>query len=150
MRRHALITTLTSALVASLIAVAPSSASDLRSPDARDAANAVVLRHAALSELRSPDTRDAADAVVLEHAAQSDLRSPDARDAADGTTQAALAQERYYSSYGTPEPVQVPLARPQSHVDWAPIGIGTGLLLLCIVGVGVIVRTRRTVAAVTR
>ena len=45
-----------------------------------------------------------------------DLRSPDARDAAGGTTQAALAQERYYSSYGTPEPVQVPVVRPRSHL----------------------------------
>ena len=128
MRRHPLIVGLTGALVASLIAVAPSSATDLRSPDARDAAHAVVLRHAA----------------------QSDLRSPDARDAAGGTTQAALAQERYYSSYGTPEPVQVPVVRPRSHFDWAPIGIGTGLLLLCVVGVGVLVRTRRTVPVATR
>jgi hypothetical protein len=139
MRRHALIAGLTSALVASLIAVAPSSANDLRSPDTRDAADAVVLEHAAQSDLRSPDARDAADAVVLQHAAQSDLRSPDTRDVAGGTT-----QERY----GTPDPVQAPVARPQSHFDW----IGGGLLVLCFVavGVGVLVRTRRTVPAVTR
>ena len=128
MRRHAFIAGLTSALVASLIAVAPSSANDLRSPDARDAADAIVLRHAALSDLRSPDTRNVA----------------------DDTTEGAMAQERYYSSYGTPEPVQVPVARPQSHFDWAPIGIGGGLLVLCLVGVGVLVRTRRTIPAVTR
>src|SRR5262245_45752675 len=120
MRRHAFIAGLTSALVASLIAVAPSSANDLRSPDARDA---IVLRHAALSDLRSADTRNVA----------------------DGTTEGALAQERYYSSYGKPVPVQAPVTGPKSHFDWAPIGIGGALLLLCLVGVGVLVRTRRTV-----
>jgi hypothetical protein len=50
-----------------------------------------------------------------------DLRSPDSRDAACAA-KIALAQERYYSSYGEPEP----LAPPQSPVasddtPWLPI-----------------------------
>jgi hypothetical protein len=112
-------------------------------------------------DLRSPDARDAArptkasDSATTNH---QDLRSPDARDAARPTKasdsavsgdqaalRAALAQERYYSSYGEPAPLArtVPTATDDTAggIDTLPfvlslfgallvgVGAGTGLLL---------------------
>jgi hypothetical protein len=73
-----------------------------------------------------------------------DLRSPDARDAAHAKTPAdiaaALAQERYYSSYGDrepldvtaaqyaqqgrPEPATAPAAEPSDGIDSLPFVLG--------------------------
>lgn len=59
-------------------------------------------------------------------ATKQDLRSPDARDAARPKTPAdvtaALAQERYYSSYGDPEPLSLPQpTAPYDETPWLPI-----------------------------
>jgi hypothetical protein len=79
-----------------LIVAAPTAAAqtsqDLRSPDARDAAQATEQQAAGYSDLRSPDARDAALAArqsAESAAASRDLRSPDARDAARGITTAS-------------------------------------------------------------
>jgi hypothetical protein len=78
--RHLVLATLATVLLGLTAAGRPALASDLRSPDARDAATAA---HAALparagTDLRSPDARD----VASEEGPRvsSDLRSPDARE----------------------------------------------------------------------
>jgi hypothetical protein len=69
------------AIVMPAAAGAQTASTDLRSPDARDAALAAVSAQSASTDLRSPDARDAA--LAGEPApARTDLRSPDARDAA--------------------------------------------------------------------
>ena len=51
--------------------------------------------------------------------AQQDLRDPDARAVAN-----ALAQERYYSSYGEPKPLSPPHApAPSDDTPWLPIAL---------------------------
>jgi hypothetical protein len=82
--------------------------------------------------LRSPDTRDAAPATTPSdrNTARPDTTgSPNLTSAADR----ALAQERYYMSYGEPEP----LTRPQSPVPsddtpWLPIALSitAGLVIV--------------------
>jgi hypothetical protein len=119
---------------------------DLRSPDARDAAN-----HAAQNELqrapqpgaqdfRTPDARDAAKhrgLYELDRAPQpgpQDLRSPDARDAARNLP-----------------PVQIPaptveVREPSGGFDWGDAGIGAaGMLALLSLAAGsaLLVSTRR-------
>jgi hypothetical protein len=63
-----------------VIPAAASAQTDLRSPDARDAAVVAATPPASI-DLRSPDARDAA-VVAATAPASIDLRSPDARDAA--------------------------------------------------------------------
>jgi hypothetical protein len=70
-----------------------------------------------------------------------DLRSPDAQDAARAQTQsdvtAAIAQERYYSSYGDPEPVTAPASVTAADTSdgIAPLPFVLGLVSALIVGV---------------
>ena len=114
------------AAVAAPAAVADTSAVDLRSPDARDAA-----RPAAQVDLRSPDARDAA-----RPAAKVDLVSPDARD------------------NGRREPAPIVVTQPalaaSDGFDWAAAGIGAaGLALLLLVG-GAAATTFRTRRAPVR
>jgi hypothetical protein len=84
-----------------------------------------------------------------------DLRMPDTRDAARATTgdkvtpavDAALARERYYASYGAPEP----LAPPRSPVasddtPWLPIALSIAVTL-AIVAAGAAHLSRRGCAA---
>jgi hypothetical protein len=48
----------------------------------------------------------------------------------DATTPAALAQERYYSTYGTPEPLNLPrLAAPSDPTPWLPIALSVAVVL---------------------
>ena len=62
-------------------------------------------------------------------AAQQDLRSPDTRDAAS----AALAPERYFSSYGAPEPVtRTQSPAPSDGTPWLPIALSAGAALAVI------------------
>jgi hypothetical protein len=52
-------------------------------------------------------------------AAQQDLRGPEARDVEN-----ALAQERYYSSYGEPEPLALPQSpAPSGDTPWLLIAL---------------------------
>jgi len=114
------------AAVAAPAAVADTSAVDLRSPDARDAA-----QPAGQVDLRSPDARDAA-----RPAAKVDLVSPDARD------------------NGRREPAPIVVTQPalgaSDGFDWAAAGIGAaGLALLLLVG-GAAATTFRTRRAPVR
>jgi opacity protein-like surface antigen len=75
---------------------------------------------------------------------------PGALTGPDSTSNAARAQERYYSSYGTPAPLSQP-SNPvdDGGIDWSAIGIAIGGAFL-IVGVpmAVLMRTRRRTARV--
>jgi hypothetical protein len=75
--RHLVLATLATVLLGLTAAGRPALASDLRSPDARDAATGAQAAQAT-TDLRSPDARDVA-AAAGRHAS-SDLRSPDARE----------------------------------------------------------------------
>jgi hypothetical protein len=70
-----------------------------------------VLCVGALAPLAAPPNGAAENLRGKTSAPRQDLRSPDSRNAARAA-EIALAQERYYSSYGDPEP----LAPPQSPV----------------------------------
>ena len=100
----------------------PTSAStDLRSPDARDAADgavAVIPTSTTSNDLRSADARDAARVVVANNG--QDLRSPDGRDAA------------------RPSSTPVPSAAPDNGTDWGEIGMITGAVVLALGGVGAV------------
>jgi hypothetical protein len=77
--RHLVLATLATVLLGLTAAGRPALASDLRSPDARDAATAAhAAPPAQASDLRSPDARD----VAREEGPRvsSDLRSPDVRE----------------------------------------------------------------------
>ena len=100
---------------------------------------------AAPQDLRSPDARDA---DAAEHAQTlQDL----ARLRAGGLTgqtskdDAALAQEKYYSSYGKAAPVRRPPAADDG-TPWDAIAAGIVLIAAVAVAVGVAVRTRRRVS----
>jgi hypothetical protein len=70
---------------------------------------------------------------------------PGALTGTDGASDAARAQERYYSSYGDPAPLN-PVSTPvdDGGVDWASIGIVLGGICLLAGTVTVlVVRTRR-------
>jgi len=113
---------------AELAQLAPQVSSDLRTPDARDAAGdaprVVVVSNG--QDLRSPDAGDAARAVVVSNG--QDLRSPDGRDAA------------------RPSPTAVPSAAPDSGTDWGEIGMITGAVVLALGGAGAVfyITRRRT------
>jgi hypothetical protein len=80
-------------------------------------------------------------AVSAPAATPRDLRSPDAR---------ALAQERYYSSYGSPvAATPAPVAEPPGRDGIAPLPFVLALAGAVIVGIGVstAVQARRRVAA---
>jgi hypothetical protein len=96
---------------------------DVRTPDARDAGKTTVVVQS--QDVRSPDARDAGKTTTVVS------RVPDARDI-------ALAQERSYSSYGSPKPIPVVhTATPAtSDFDWPSAGIGAGALaLIALLGV---------------
>ena len=59
----------------------------------------------------------------------------------DRATNAARAQESYYSSYGDPAPLSVAPA-DDGGVDWASIGIAVGGSCL-VIGAGIALVTRR-------
>ena len=108
---------------------------DLRSPDARDAAQSTTSG----IDLRSPDARDAArgpaGSDVAKTSEVTDLRSPDARDAADTSTFKP-------GGASTPHIVRV----TSSGFEWSDAGIGAaamlGLIALC-GGVLLLVSSRR-------
>ena len=84
--------------------------SDLRSPDARDAALQAAQPQVA-QDLRSPDARDAAVQAAETPQVAQDLRSPDARDVGRVST-----------------PVQQPVVEirevPSNGFDWGDAGLG--------------------------
>jgi hypothetical protein len=59
----------------------------------------------------------------------------------DSASNAARAQESYYSSYGDPAPLSVAPA-DDGGVDWASIGIALGGICL-VVSAGIVLVTRR-------
>ncbi len=70
---------------------------------------------------------------------------PGALTGTDSASNAARAQERYYSSYGDPAPL-TPLSQPADDggIDWTSIGIALGATcLLAGAVVALVTRTRR-------
>jgi hypothetical protein len=115
------IATLAAVLATAAVVPAASAANtDLRSPDARDAAGgapaAIPATSTANTDLRSPDARDAARVVVVNNG--QDLRSPDRRDAAP------------------PSSTPVPSATPDNGTDWGEIGMITGAVVLALGSIG--------------
>ena len=112
-----------------------STGKDLRSPDARDAAQSTT----SVIDLRSPDARDAARGPAASDVAKTseitDLRSPDARDATGISTSKP-------DPASTPHVVQV----ASNGFEWSDAGIGAaamlGLIALC-GGVLLLVSSRR-------
>ena len=132
-------------------------ADDLRSPDARDTAQSHVETAAQpAQDLRSPDARDVVqgwstvsasgltvvDALtgVAPAGANEQTRAALAQEryyssygepgTTDAATSAALAQERYYSSYGEPEPLTVADApEPSDDAQWLPIALSVSVAL---------------------
>jgi hypothetical protein len=124
--------TITAAVVASLaVPAAASAATDLVSPDARDAGQATTVTLRRTTQVVTLDARHAASAVPT------DLRSPDVR-------------------FGQPDgSVAPPLVRtvdvPQKGFQWGDAGVGAAAVLsLLMLGLGVAVlathgrRARRT------
>ena len=106
---------------AAMVPAASAASTDLRSPDARDAAGgavAVIPTTSASTDLRSPDARDAARVVVVSNG--QDLRSPDGHDAA------------------RPSSTPVPSAVPDNGTDWGEIGMITGAVVLALAGAGAV------------
>jgi hypothetical protein len=152
-RKHTLTGTLAALAVGAAVA-APAGAqpTDLRSPDAKDAARPAITQ-----DLRSPDAthlpqpvsardRRSLDAKVVR---TQDLRSPDAKESWAPTSAAGLraeAQERYYSSHGLPAHVPPAAEVASDGFEWGTAGIGlatgAGLALLSLGGVAI---TRRRV-----
>jgi hypothetical protein len=126
MSRKTLKTIATLAAVLGTAAVVPATSAantDLRSPDARDAATAVPATSSTGSDLRSPDSRDAARVVVVNNG--QDLRSPDGRDAA------------------RPSSTPVPSTTPDNGTDWGEIGMITGGVVLALGGIGAVLYVTR-------
>jgi hypothetical protein len=90
---------------------------DLRSPDARDAAPTSSLAGTTSQDLRTPDARDAARTSSLAGTTSQDLRTPDARDAAGPGV-----------IHSAPQPVSaVPTPAPSSPGDatpWLTLALG--------------------------
>jgi hypothetical protein len=79
--------------------------------------------------LRSPDTRDAAPATTP---SDRNTARPDTAGSPNLTTAAdrALAQERYYMSYGEPEPLTLPQSPvPSDDTPWLPIALSITAVL---------------------
>ena len=124
------------AVAVAALAAPAALATDLRSPDTRDAA--LAAREAAVQlDLRSPDTRDAADAIRAASASSraGDLRSPDTRDRAAGRLAPAST-----------DITEITVHQPGGF-DWSDAGLGAaggaGLILL-LVGTWLLVRHGRT------
>jgi hypothetical protein len=116
---------------------------DLRSPDARDAALASQTR--SYQDLRSPDARDAG--IAAQAREYQDLRSPDARDAT------VVAQAQGYQDLRSPDARDIgrvpstpsPTPAPTDNgTAWDEIGIvAGGVLLLMGLGTFAVVGRRR-------
>jgi hypothetical protein len=121
--------------------------SDLRSPDARDAATQAAETPQVAQDLRSPDARDAATQAAETPQVAQDLRSPDARDAA---IQAAKPTPQVAQDLRSPDardagrispPVQQPVVEirevPSNGFDWGDAGIGAaGILAMLSIAAG--------------
>jgi hypothetical protein len=128
-RRLQLATAAVLALAVAAFVVPAASATDLRSPDTREAAM-VMERSPAVMDLRSPDTRDAASSSK-QIAAVVDLRSPDTRAAATAEQPGpALIDLRSPDSrdaargYRPPLENEVVRVVEPSAFDWRDAGIG--------------------------
>jgi hypothetical protein len=103
---------------------------------------AAPVASARYQDLRSPDARDAnaaKNAQTLQDLAH--LRGAPAFSGPTKQYKAALAQEKYYSSYG---PAEHPKPAPADDSSPLPaIGIGLALILVVAGSVAVAVRTRR-------
>jgi hypothetical protein len=63
---------------------------------------------------------------------------------------AALAQERYYSSYGEPAPVSLPRpSAPSDETLWLPIALSIALALPVVAAGATLLRVRRRAARLT-
>jgi hypothetical protein len=105
-----------------------------------------------IGDMRSPDARDAADARQVAQPTGpygiGDLRSPDARDAADGRQIVVAGPPMWPVSPQTiPRPRAVASA-PRSGVDWGSAGIGAAAVIgaFAIAAAGILGVRRRRVA----
>lgn len=101
-------------------------------------------------DLRSPDARDAntaGDAHSLQELARRHAWNALQHTTARHKRAAALAQEKYYSSYGpaTAQRATVHRATPDDSSPWLTVALGLGLAALVAGFVAVAVRTRRRV-----
>jgi hypothetical protein len=119
-----------------LVAPAVAETTDLRSPDAREAALAAAQPPAS-TDLRSPDTRDAALAAA-QPPANTDLRSPDARDAALATASGTASAP---ASPVPPQPTVVSVVEDGSQT--LAIVFSSVALFLALVAVGFAALYRR-------
>ena len=94
----------------------------------------------AQQDLRSPDARDA---VAAAHG-----QTPQDRNAPDPTTAAALAQERYYASYGPATTSRHTAQAPDDGSPLLTLVSGIGLTLVVAGSVAFAVRTHRRAARV--
>jgi hypothetical protein len=73
-----------------------------------------------------------------------------ARSSTDAAIAAPLAQERYYSSYGEPEPLTVPQSpAPSDDTPWGSIAIALAIMLALAEASTTGLRTRRRAGRVT-
>jgi hypothetical protein len=139
MSRKTLKTIATLAAVLATAAVVPATSAantDLRSPDARDAARGVVVSTG--HDLRSPDARDAARGVVVSNG--QDLRSPDARDAGRVVVVSNGQDLRSPDASDAARPSLTPVqsSMPDNGTDWGEIGMITGAVVLALGGAGAV------------
>jgi hypothetical protein len=164
------IATLTAVLATGVVVPAASAGTDLRSPDARDAGNAVVVKSTG-QDLRSPDARDARKAVVVKSTG-TDLRSPDARDARKAVVVKSTGQDlrspdardagKFVAAsngqdlrspdardVSRPSTSPVPSSEPSDGTDWGDVGMIAGAIALALLAAGGLIlvsRRRATVA----
>jgi hypothetical protein len=112
-----------SAFACVLLAPAVSGAADAR-PLSEDYGLVPPTTSASSQDPSSPAARTSGPAATASAPAL-DLNNPDRR-----AIEAALAQERYYSSYGDPEPLTVPQSPARSSdTPWLPIALAIAATL---------------------
>jgi hypothetical protein len=132
--------TLACGLLATTTSTAPARPMDDGRGDVPTSSLAGTTSKTPRQDLRSPDARDAANPV------RQDMRSPDARDAANAERIARML-EPYYSSYGEPQPVKepAPAVAPRDDSPYLLISaIAAGLAV--VLASGALVLRRRRVA----
>jgi hypothetical protein len=113
-----------SAALAALAIAAPA-ASAARIDDPVPASDVVATSSAPAQDLRSPEARDS------EFQMPNRVRAGAARPKTSSDVTAALAQGRYYSSYGEPEPIRGPAApAPANGIPWLTIALAATIALV--------------------
>ena len=117
------------AIVASCVPSAFAGPSDLRTPDAVEAAKVAPTKSSTPTDLRTPDAASAGQVASSNASFVNDRRTPDARDHGEGR-----------GTFSAPDVTIVKVTDPSpvaGGFDWEDAGIGAGSLLgLVLVGVG--------------